>query len=79
MEKPRRAVSLDLMLWADTRKDLIDELNQIIFLIETDQFSDGCSGGHDSTYTYRYQENEHPTHDEYVGQLLKYLKEKPNQ
>ena len=67
---PRRAVVLELTLQADTRGALIDALRNIEYRIAAGEMTNGCSGGYDSSYTYRYEERDAPTHDEY-GQQLK--------
>lgn len=70
---PKRACLLELSLGADTQNDIINALNHLIFLIRTKSLTTGCSGGYGSGYTYTYSESEHPTHDEFVAELERYL------
>lgn len=73
MSNPRRAVTLELAMQADTRADLIADLRHIIERIEREDMSTGCMSGPDSHYTHRYHEHDGPTHAEYFRQVNDWL------
>jgi hypothetical protein len=73
MTPPKRAVTLDLSLQADSREALISALENIERRIAMGDMTRGCSGGYDSGYTYHYEERDGPTHDEYGQQLKDWL------
>lgn len=70
---PRRAVTLKLDLQADTRDELTRALEQIVFLIDRGELTNGCSGGPFSGYSYEYSEAAYPTHEEYHAQLKEWI------
>jgi hypothetical protein len=83
IEKPVRAVTLELKIEADTRQDMIYTLQIIATDIAMGKMTKGCSGSYSSGYTYEYKESDSPTHDEWFEHLTKYLeqerKAKPTQ
>lgn len=70
---PTRACTLELRLGADSRKEILASLRQIEYLIDTEQMTEGCSGGVGSGYSYSYKEREEPTSEQYHEQLQAYL------
>jgi hypothetical protein len=76
--RPQRAVTMTLIIGADTRRDMSDALEQLAFDIAAGQINgpSGCSGGSGSGYSYSFSAKDGPTHDEYVAQLAAYLETK---
>lgn len=72
-DTPRRAVTFDLSLQADSREAAITALENIQRRIALGDMTRGCSGGYDSGYTYHYEERDGPTHDEYNQQLKSWI------
>lgn len=65
MTPPRRAFVLKLELGADTRDDMVKELEQIARRILMDDMTTGVLGGPTTGYTYSLSVDETITHDDY--------------
>ena len=72
---PKRAVTLDISIQADTREEMVRALWGVADRIQRQEMTRGCSGGWGSGFTYNYEENDRPTHDEYEKQLKDWLAE----
>lgn len=67
-DSPRRAVTLELEMQADTPRDLASALYNFSIQIDHQEVSrSGVSGGCHAGYTYTYTANEAPSHDEYFA------------
>lgn len=73
MNPPKRAVTLDISLQADSPADMALALEQVAYLVHRGELTRGCSGGVNSGYTYHYEANDRPTHEEYREQLQQWL------
>lgn len=74
-DPPRRAVTIDLRMGADTKADLVASLYRLAEMIDRGDIRgpSGCSGGCTSGYSYEFTVADHPTHDEYIAKLNEYL------
>lgn len=73
MNAPRRRVMFELKIGADSVKDLIRSLEQLIFDIANGAPPQSVSGSPHSGYNYTYSEDETITHESYHAQLRDYL------
>lgn len=73
MNMPRRAYVLTLTIGADTRDDLIGELNHIQFLIATNDLSVSTSGGPSTSHRATLTVDESITHALYMERLEAWL------
>ena len=73
---PVRAYRLTLLLDADTREGLANELRNIAWRIDAGQISTGMSGGPNSGSIYELLHDPEQTHDAYHAQLRAYLTKK---
>ncbi|WP_241331143.1 hypothetical protein [Burkholderia cenocepacia] len=74
-EAPKRAVQFEAVIQADTPQNLADALTDMAALIAAGEMPVRSIGG--GVYTSHHCTlvvSEHPTHEEYVGQLNNYLK-----
>lgn len=81
MNAPRRAVVLTAEIQADTRRDLASALFNLATQLEAGEISGPVvvSGGYNSGYILHLQEDEGPTHDEFVERLRAFLQDKQNE
>jgi len=67
-DSPKRAVTLELEMQADTPRELASALYNFSIQIDRNEVSrSGVSGGCHAGYSYTYTANETPSHDEYFA------------
>ena len=70
---PVRSFRFTLLLDADSREDLANELRNIAWRVDADQISNGVSGGPSTGSIYELLHDPAQTHDAYHAQLRAYL------
>jgi hypothetical protein len=74
-EAPKRAVQFEAAIQADTPQNLADALTDMAALIAAGEMPErSVGGGVFSSHHFTLVVADHPTHDEYVGQLQDYLR-----
>jgi len=78
INKPERKYVLSLELGADSIDDIYNELNHIIYTLQTHPNEERhiASGGYHSGFDLKLRHNEGQTHDNYIDQLNQYIKDK---
>ncbi len=68
-ESPHRAHELIIKIGADTKLDLINELNNFANRIARDELTHGIIGGYGAGAIYSYRHDPNQTHELYFQQL----------
>ena len=73
MTKPHRAYRLSMKIEADTKEDLLHEIDHLHQRIAMDDITTGVYGGSSSGAVYQLLVDSDMTHDLYFSELNKYL------
>lgn len=77
--KPRRAFVLKLEMQADTRDDLVQDLEQFAHQIDREEISVGVSGSPSGGSIYSLSVDESITHEQYVNAINAYIASLPGE
>ena len=73
MTAPMRSFRLTLMIDADSRDELVQQLECLAILADKNELTTGASGSHGSGYTYELLYDPRQTHEKYFSELRSYL------